>query len=125
MGQIVRITCSKCGFEKDIFSGGGRNDCNMDAILMALPDDEKQMLVDASEQGATKIVIDRKPCECRLCGEIYAAPVVTYTLMEAVCEIRGRCPNCGKQSQTPQINPPEKCPKCGDNVSLNFVGHWD
>lgn len=121
MGQIIKAKCLQCGFEKDIFAGGGRMDCNMDTILSALPKDEQNILSEAVKQGAIRLAIDRKPCSCASCGEIYTVPIVSYTLNNTDHELRGECPICGEKKSAP----PDICSECGAELSLANAGLWD
>ena len=36
MGTIMKAECADCGFEKELFIGGGKMDCNIEAIMDAL-----------------------------------------------------------------------------------------
>ena len=121
MGKIIKVQCLQCGFEKQIFSGGGLMDCNIETILKELPQDGQRTLSDAVKHGASRISITREPCSCDSCGEIYAVPIVNYTLNNTLNELFGICPKCSEKKR----NPPSKCPVCGKVLSLNEEGLWD
>lgn len=80
MGKILKAVCSECGFEKDIFEGGGIKDSDLENILAELSEKGKKTLSEAVQLGAVQISINREPCSCTSCRNIYAVPVVSYVL---------------------------------------------
>ncbi|MBQ5320030.1 MAG: hypothetical protein J6K17_13120 [Oscillospiraceae bacterium] len=121
MGKILRAACSECGFEKDIFEGGGINDCNLDAILTELSENGQKILYEAVQNGAVQISINRIPCSCVSCGNIYAIPIVNYTLNGNTHTVSGQCPECNEEKYASAIN----CPNCKKIITLEETGIWD
>jgi len=121
MGIIMKAECVSCGFEKELYTGGGKQDCNIEIIMATLPEAEQNILSEAQKLGATQISIDRKPCACVSCGEIYAVPVVSYVINGEEHSICGVCPMCKKKEYTPLIC----CPDCRAELSVSEIGLWD
>lgn len=121
MGIIMKAMCESCGFEKELYTGGGKRDCSIDTILAALPEAEQQTLSKAVKLGAKCISINREPCSCAACKEIYTVPVVTYTIDGKGCSICGACPKCKKKG----YEMPVFCPDCGAKLSVSQTGLWD
>lgn len=127
MGKIVQVQCTRCGFRKELLTGGGLSDCKLRTILEALSSREQQKkLAAAINQGAGQVSISRQPRVCDACGTIQAIPVVTYTLSGTQKMIFGVCSQCGKvgdsiwdEAQT------GRCPTCGAAVRIQNAGHWD
>ena len=121
MGIIMKAACDSCGYEKELFTGGGKLDCSLETIMKLLPDDKQQTLSEAVEHGAKRIAVNREPCACIFCGEIYAVPVVSYIIDGEERTVCGACPSC---KQTGYV-PPSLCPGCGEKLSLIRMGLWD
>lgn len=126
MGKIIRLHCPQCGYEKELFVGGGMLDCELKTILNVLPEEGKRMLAAAANYGANQFSVTRKFCVCDSCGTIYALPVVSYN-MKGICqEIYGVCPNCGAEGNTRwNENQVPPCPDCGGEMTQRETGHWD
>ena len=124
MGTVYTAECEKCGYHKEIFAGAGRMDCMPEAFLKALPDEEGEVFNSALSEGGRNFSIDRKPCVCTECGEIYAMPVVTYQLNGGEHTLTGKCPKCSSKS-VEYIENNVPCPKCGTEIILKKTGLWD
>lgn len=125
LGQIIQVHCAQCGFEKNIFVGGGLLDCELKTIFTALPEDGQDMLIAAANYGVNQFSITRKLSVCDSCGTVYALPVVTYTLNGIHQEIYGACPQCGMAGNEWQQKEIFPCPDCGSQMTLIEAGHWD
>ncbi len=121
MGTIMKAECVYCGFEKELFIGGGKMDCSIDSIMDALSENEQKELAEVMQLGATRISIDRKPCTCVSCGEIYAVPIVSYTINGDKNTICGVCPACEKKEYTTL----RLCPECKKELAVSETGLWD
>lgn len=126
MGQIIQLHCTQCGFDKELFVGGGLLDCELKTMIDVLPQDGRRMLSAAAEHGANQFSITRRLCVCDSCGAIYALPVVSYNMKGLYQELYGLCPQCGaagngkwKESET------LACPDCGNELTRQEKGHWD
>lgn len=126
MGQIIQLHCLQCGFEKELFVGGGMLDCELKTIHKVLPEKGKRMLAAAASYGADQFSITRKLCVCDSCGAIYALPVVSYNMKGISQELCGLCPNCGAEGNL-KWNKDEvpPCPNCGSGMTQQETGRWD
>ena len=121
MGTIIKGSCAACGYEKKLFAGCGKSDCNLSAIMSSLTEGEQHKLSDAISNGAKYITIDRKPCFCTFCKEINVIPFVRFFLNDKEYFIRGSCPSCrNKEYETPRY-----CPSCGAELTFSEIGLWD
>lgn len=121
MGTIIKAECIGCGFESVLYTGGGRSDCNIETIMSALNEENQQALSEALSLGAARISIDRKPCSCSSCRNVYAVPVVTYIIDGEEQSISGVCPSCGNKKHKELCS----CPECGADLSIAETGLWD
>ena len=128
MGRIQQVQCTACGYQKDLYIGGGLADCSFDTVCSALSEEKQRMIQKDATKGISSFSIDRVPCRCRMCHTFFARPVVTYTVRGRVKTIEGKCPVCGglkcdELSGADAV--PGGCPDCGKDVLLRGIGHWD
>ncbi len=124
LGRILQLKCEGCGFIKELFIDGGRMDCELETILLALSGDERQTLREAAHRGARWISIVRKPYNCPNCQTPYALPIVTYFLNDQEFRLYGTCPKCGRTGGEP-TEAALSCPNCGTVLSECQTGRWD
>lgn len=125
MGEIKKYMC-KCGYSKDIFSGGGLLGCNTDYIGKFFPDEIKRF---RKEQDAGQILsyfMENRLFLCPQCQDIMALPVFIYTRENGhTSRFMGACAECGGYAEQIEDEENVKCPKCGQNLSYMKVGNWD
>ena len=127
MGQIIRARCESCGFQKDLFAGSGRSDCDRETILSALPEPERNTLAAALSRGA-RAYVTRKCAQCFRCKSVYVLPVVEYEENGREEALSGGCPKCGGtvyMELLEQSRGVKRCPECGGSLTLLQAGHWD
>lgn len=125
MGQIIQVRCETCGFQKDVFVGGGLRDCEWETVLETLPEEGKHALRQAVHDGAGQVFVTRKLYACPSCKAVYALPVVSYTLEGRTQELYGNCPRCGSSGGSPEEGAVIHCPGCGGELALRHTGNWD
>ena len=121
MGTIIKGSCDACGYEKEMFAGSGKSDCNLSAIMSSLTEYEQHKLSEAISNGAKYITVDRKSCFCTSCKEINVIPFVRFILDENEYFIIGSCPSCGNN----EYETPRYCPDCGAELTFSDIGLWD
>lgn len=126
VGKIIQVRCTKCGFEKELFAGGGISDCKLKTILDALDKDKQKALADEINHGAKHVSITRQLCVCGSCSTVQVIPIVTYSMDGVTKTITGNCPHCGKAGDDLQKETNSgRCPECGAPVTVQQGGHWD
>ena len=124
MGVVYRAECKNCGYSKRLFAGGGRNDCMPPKIGRELSEEKQALLKEIISNGAKRVIINRIICACKDCGEIYALPIVSYTLDGEQHELKGDCPKCSSENaKAVENNVP--CPICKAEITLTQAGLWD
>lgn len=124
MGSILKALCSKCGYQTELFIGGGLADCERETAIAAVHNDKEAAAVKESEWFQIK----RSAAFCVRCKKLVVATDVTYQQTENGQEMHvwGGCPDCsGLITLIPQDAREVPCPKCGESLTLDLVGRWD
>lgn len=125
MGEIRKYAC-KCGYEKDIYAGGGLSGCNLNFIAKFFPD---EMDFFQKEREAGKIenyIMENELLFCPECGDIMAVPVFSYTRTDGrTSRFIGSCPVCGGIAEQLADEDHIQCPNCGEKMEYAVTGDWD
>ena len=128
MGQVIRVKCNSCNYEKRLYIGGGLEDCNYDVIIDGLSEKQKEDVNTAKELGADKFSINRFPAICLSCGNYYSVNKIKYTFKGKEENIYSPCPECSSEersiidiNKTRNLN----CPDCKGKITINNIALWD
>lgn len=124
MGILYTAECKKCAYSKKLFTGGGRGDCMPSAYMNELSESCQIKLKNALAEGAVRASVNRIPCLCKDCGEIFTLPVVKYTLKGEQKELKDCCPTCSSENYG-LIEDKAVCPQCKAEIVLVQTGLWD
>jgi len=124
MGTILRAACAKCGYQTELFTGGGLRDCYPETALAAAPNDLS--LAEALRRGA-RFQIDRAAAVCSRCRKLFAMPYVTYWPEGGESRhTAAACPDCNNLlTRLSAAAESVSCPVCGQTILLTRSGHWD
>lgn len=124
MGNILQLTCRHCGYQAELFVGGGLRDCYPETALAAASGD--QSLAEALHRGA-RFQIDRAIAVCARCRRLFAAPYVTWWPEgEESRHTAVACPDCNNLLTRFAAGADRvPCPVCGHTLPLTRRGHWD
>ncbi|MBR4305678.1 MAG: hypothetical protein IKT78_02425 [Ruminiclostridium sp.] len=127
MGQVIKVSCKKCEKSKELFIGGGMSDCEFDAIVSALSDEQKQKLIKARENNGSDFSVSRTAAICQGCGCFYTVSEVTYTELGRKKSESSRCPSCNsaKKREIDIDNNKTKCTECNTPIDVEVIGLWD
>lgn len=81
MGTILRGTCTKCGYQARVLTGGGLRDCDPETALSAARDD-RGLAAALSAHGQFRI--ERAPAVCPRCRKLTAPAQVTYRAPDGI-----------------------------------------
>lgn len=124
MGKIYVAECEKCGYQKRLCVGSGRMDCVPSFFLSTLSQKQNKKLNKAIKKGADRIVLERFPSVCQMCGEIFAQPVVTYYIKETEYKLFGYCTKCSSD-KCEIVSDKAQCPECKAEIIFKQDGLWD
>ena len=124
MGKIIRGRCSNCGYQAELFVGGGLRDCRPETALSAVPGNPS---LERAVRSGARFEIERDIAVCRRCQKLLVMPYITYWSAEdEVHHATSACPECGglptRLGEELKSTP---CPVCGRNMKLLPDGHWD
>lgn len=124
MGRIQRVACSQCGYQTELYTGGGLRDCHPETALATAPND--QSLAEALHRGA-RFQIDRSIAVCGKCRKLLAVPYITYWPEgEESRHTAAACPDCNNLlTRLSAAADSVSCPVCGRTLLLTQLGHWD
>lgn len=124
MGKIIRGRCFNCGYQAELFVGGGLRDCEMETALSVIPGN---LSFEQVIRSGARFEIERDIAVCHRCRKLLTIPYVTYWYPEnEVHHVTSACPECGglptRLGTTIKSVP---CPVCGQDMKLLDDGHWD
>jgi hypothetical protein len=126
MGQIVKVSCEKCGKSKELCIGGGLSDCDFDVVISGLSEAQKEKMTEAKSLGAKRFSVSRIPCVCQVCGQFYAASMVNCIFEGKKRTVWSKCPACvSSKRSTISMENDTTCPVCGEAIIACYTGLWD
>lgn len=126
MGDIIRVGCEKCGYNKEMNVGGGLLSINKDVIANIFSkEDISEFKKLAEENLLGQYLMENKVGYCKECHELYSVPVLNYSKQGEAQErtVKKSCPQCNQEldfSYDTKI-----CPKCSDELVHESAGMWD
>lgn len=125
MGDIRKYTCM-CGYEKEVFAGGGLAGCNIPHIANFFPEGAKALQKEREEGRIKRYLMENEISYCNQCREIQALPVFSYTRKDGyTCRFESNCPVCGCSVSRAEDEENLACPKCGKKMEYSITGDWD
>lgn len=124
MGTILKGVCENCGYQENVFIGGGMRDCDP-KIALAVTNNHPSLA--AALKKNARFTIDRKLATCVRCKKFTVEIHVTYQEPDKPEQtIVMPCGACGARlSYLPRKGNHLSCPKCGRIVDFFPAGHWD
>lgn len=128
MGEIRYLSCEKCGYAKQVHTGGGIRSIRPEVVEETLKGEELEQWKALREKNAIKRFVWEYALglckECKELNQIFKVDIETKDghnlLLDCRCEI------CQKKLQPIEREAVITCPICGQAVLKDdFVGHWD
>ena len=127
MGQIIKLSCSKCGYSMEANVGAGMGACNPMIIKGCLKGEELNKwnsLYDNQELAmfSSDMHIGKCPT-CNTLRNIFLVKAVTKD--DTHIELGGTCDVCDSKCTTCD-DEDIVCPECKEaKLGKGFVGYWD
>ena len=132
MGTLIKATCPKCAYEKNLAIGQGLRFNSLDKVLDIF-DKESQTKIKKITAAYPKLNwnVTKEAARCDLCESISAEAVFTikdvngkgYRVISK-CECGGMA-NVVSYEALSEKRLPLGCPKCGAVLKIDEIGHWD
>lgn len=125
MGDIRKYVC-KCGYEKELFAGGGLGGCNISHIANFFPKEVKVFQKEREEGRVRQYIMENEISYCGQCQDIYALPAFSYKRTDGyTCHFASACPVCAGSVTRVEDEENIACPKCGKKMEYMVLGDWD
>lgn len=125
MGEIRAYTC-KCGYQKELFTGGGLGGCNIEHIAKFFPEAVKAFLKEREEGRVKWYIMENEISYCDQCREVQALPAFSYTRKDGyTCHFESSCPVCAGTVTRADDEENLTCPRCGKKMTYEVTGDWD
>ena len=128
MGEIIRISCEKCDFEKKIKMGAGMMSIRADVVEQNLHGkDLEQWQGILREKKVRFFSWEYEPALCDICNELQSCFVVKIDTIEGKKICLGRkCKICQNEAREILQSDDIKCPNCGQaGINSLLIGNWD
>ena len=129
MGQIIRLSCKKCGFMKELPVGAGLMSIDPEAVASDLDIGEAKEWRKLHRDNKVRFFDARKKAlYCEHCKDVLSQTVVTGCLTDgSEINFGGKCRICGRKLQEMNIEAHRiSCPICnGKDMHPEEIGLWD
>lgn len=124
MGEIYKISCN-CGYIRELNIGGGLAACNIDMVNRVFSEAKRnEFNTKYINKEVQSFLVENDLCICDKCREIMTTAVLRVELADnKKLQIKNDCPVCSSKMRIITDSP--KCPKCGQKMMKEEIGHWD
>ncbi|SFR83720.1 hypothetical protein [Anaeromicropila populeti] len=125
MGEMYNANCS-CGLDMTFSIGEGLNAHNRNFINKLLKKQDVETFNEAYESGFVKLFkVENVPYLCEDCKRFGTTFRFTYELHSGeTIQLVGKCSMCNKPVRI-LTKDTMLCPRCGQKINMEEVGHWD
>ena len=125
MGELIKVTCPRCGQEWKCRRGHGKNHARLEVVCESFSENTqiqiKQLLV---KNPFPLFQFDYRPIVCQDCKVVDSVPVLKMPKEQA--SFVGDCARCGKEVALELLEKPLECPICQAEVmEVQRIGFWD
>ncbi len=125
MGELIKISCPKCGQEWNSKRGHGKNHARLEVVCEAFEESiQAQIKQLAGDSPFPLFRFEYKPVVCKECGMVDSVPVLELPKEQVV--FVGKCAQCGEEMPADGWNKPLECPHCEtQGLEIERIGFWD
>lgn len=125
MGDVVKIICPQCEYNRIFHIGTGIQACNPKAVQRSF---EKVLIKEFEQLMEQKKIktfqIQEVLCYCDICKEYRCTQLLHYEADNGISkDIANPCPICAAQLKPAPKK--IKCPSCDTELSFEKIGLWD
>lgn len=128
MGEIFRVSCENCEFEKSIKTGAGMMSIRAEVVDANLQGEDLEKWQELQREGKARFFSwQYEMAYCSTCNELQSCFVVNIRTDdgEKIC-LGGRCKKCHAKLEEYLQEQDIVCPQCGQQtVSKKLTGRWD
>ena len=125
MGELIKISCPKCGQEWNSKRGHGKNHARLEVVCELFEESvQAQIMQLAGENPFPVFGFGYKPVVCKECGKVDSVPVLEFPREQAV--FVGKCVQCGQEITVGALDGSLECPNCEEQeLEIERIGFWD
>jgi len=125
MGELIKITCPKCGQAWNSKRGHGKNHARLEMVCESFEEDmQAQIKQLVGDKPFPVFNFEYKPVICRGCGMVDSVPVLELTKEQIT--LVGKCSKCGQETSAGLSGGSLECPDCrSGELVIERIGFWD
>lgn len=125
MGELIKISCPKCGQVWDSKRGHGRNQARLEKIWPAFDESVQAQIKQLAEDNPFPVFeFAYKPVVCKACRKVESVPVLEFPKEQTV--FVGKCSQCGQAATIGLSDNSLECPDCrAGALEIERIGFWD
>ncbi len=125
MGELIKITCPKCGWVWNSKRGHGRNQARLEKVWPAFEESvQAQIKQLAGDNPFPVFSFGYMPLVCKECGKVDSVPVLEFPKDQVM--FVGKCSQCEQEISAEELDKPLECPHCEvQGLEIERIGFWD
>ncbi len=125
MGELIKISCPKCGQVWNSKRGHGKNHAGLEMVCPAFDESMQAQIKQLVGDNPFPVFgFAYKPMVCKECGKVDSLPVLEFPKEQVV--FVGKCVQCGREMPADGGDKPLECPHCEvQGLEIERIGFWD
>lgn len=125
MGELIKITCPKCGQVWNCKRGHGKNHARLELVCEAFEESVQAQIKQLAGDNLFPVFgFGYKPVVCKACGKVDSVPVLEFPKEQTL--FVGNCAQCGQESTSGLQDGSLECPNCEEQeLETERIGFWD
>lgn len=125
MGELIKISCSKCGQVWNSKRGHGKNHARLEVVRQVFEESVQAQIKQLAEDNPFPVFdFAYIPVVCKECGMVDSVPVLELLKEKRV--FVGTCSRCGKEIPEDWAKASLECPVCrSEEMTIERCGFWD
>lgn len=125
MGELIKITCPKCGQVWNSKRGHGKNHAKLEIVCSAFDESVQAQIKQMAGNNPFPVFgFGYQPVVCKACGKVESVPVLEFPKEQTV--FVGKCSQCGQEVSAGLLDDTLGCPNCEtQELKTERIGFWD
>lgn len=125
MGELIKISCPKCGQVWNSKRGHGKMHGRLEAVCKAFEEGVQEQISRLVGDNSFPVFhFAYSPTVCKACRKVESVPVLEFPKEQTV--FVGKCSQCGQVISAEELDKPLECPHCEvQGLEIERIGFWD